>query len=248
MPGHVFIVRADLTKLACDAWWLPCDETLIVSPGWHETLPPFLRDRLGPDGRLDIRVPAGWGDDGIRARRLTEWGSADDEPQPWLVNTGGNPETDDGWYLEGLHQFVEAAAADRSESRYGRARPLVGLPLIATGLGGRAEDAGAIVKMLLPELTHLAETHGVDIVLALANAAAFAAAQQARVQLEPSADYWAGLPPRLVESANSLGKTAAEGRLVLFLGAGVSAAAGIPTWTQTDSEACRDRQVHPPRM
>jgi hypothetical protein len=159
MPGHVFIVRADLTKLACDAWLLPCDETLIVSPGWHETLPPSLRDRLGSDSRLDIRVPAGWGNDGIRARRLTEWNSADDEPQPWLVNTGGNPETEDGWYLEGLHQFVEAAAADRSESRYGRARPLVGLPLIATGLGGRAEDAGAIVKMLLPELTHLLAPH-----------------------------------------------------------------------------------------
>lgn len=39
MAGHVFIVRGDLTRLACDAWLLPTDKQLTVTPDWLDNLP-----------------------------------------------------------------------------------------------------------------------------------------------------------------------------------------------------------------
>jgi hypothetical protein len=30
VPGHVFVVRTDVTKLACDAWLVPTDVSLSV--------------------------------------------------------------------------------------------------------------------------------------------------------------------------------------------------------------------------
>jgi SIR2-like protein len=231
MAGHVFLVRGDLSRLACDAWALPCDHTFYVSPGWGSSLPEHVLELLR-DRRLAIPAPEGWGDDGVRVRRFDEWDAWYNDPQPWLVNTGGTWETEPDWYFEGVREFVHVAGKAGSPPLCGRARRLLGVPLVATGLGGQSDDAGEIVRLLLPELITLAEHSEVDIVLALRNSPAFAAAQHARVQIAPQTDPWAALPPGLAAEAERLGREVALGRLVLFLGAGVSAAAGVPLWDE----------------
>ena len=53
MSGHVFIIRGDLQRLACDAVVLPCDERVPdVNSVWQEFLPvglpPVSRHKLAP--------------------------------------------------------------------------------------------------------------------------------------------------------------------------------------------------------
>src|SRR4051794_8817969 len=44
MSGHVFVARGDLTRLACDAVVLPCDDEFNINRLWQE----FLRPGLPP--------------------------------------------------------------------------------------------------------------------------------------------------------------------------------------------------------
>ncbi len=74
-----------------------------------------------------------------------------------------------------------------------------------------------------------------DVVLMTSTTAALAASQSVRRQIasdgsEATADPWSDLDQQLRDSADSLAAHAARGNLVLFLGAGTSAAAGLPTW------------------
>ncbi len=48
MSGHVFIVRGDITRIACDAWLLPSDERFTLTPAWWHRLPDELSTLLVP--------------------------------------------------------------------------------------------------------------------------------------------------------------------------------------------------------
>ena len=93
-----------------------------------------------------------------------------------------------------------------------------------------------MVRDLIGALFEAAGTHGLDIVLVTNNAPAFQAAQNARrLYLLDQADTGDLAPPPvltrdLVEMAKRLAHHAASGSLVLFIGAGVSKGAGLPSW------------------
>src|SRR5437762_728312 len=99
MMGHVFLVQGDLTRLACESWLLPTDAALKVEPHWLANRPQEVHRTLGDGSRLAIHVPPGWGDDGLRAMKL-DWPERRHQPQPWLVNVGGTPDTPVTWYLQ----------------------------------------------------------------------------------------------------------------------------------------------------
>ena len=227
MAGHVFITQGDLTRLACDAWLLPTDQNLRVEASWLTSAPAAVRAAL--EGRtLSVETPPRWGNMGVRAFRLTLWPSGPREPQPWLVNVGASSGTDPRWYAKGVREFLQAAGEHLHQlpsQPLQRATPLVALPLVGTGRGGAADMKGEIVDAVLDEL-YSAARRDIDIALVTSTPAALAAAQTARRDRE----RWSALDAEVIQHARYLAGEATKSKLVLFLGAGLSSAAGLPTW------------------
>lgn len=227
MPGgHLFLTHGDVTSLACDAWLVPTDARRMLEHPWRDALPRAL-----PGASWD------WSDTGRRAQRVAP--RTDRDSVAWLVNVGAEPGRPVDWYLEGVRQFVREAAADLAGTPpvHGRARHLLALPLVGTRSGGVMHIKGEMVTALVGELQALVDQQSVDIVLVLWTSAALAAGQAVRrAALESKDDVEVGqtveLPPGLVAEARRLASLAVLGRLVLFLGAGVSAGAGLPLWKE----------------
>src|SRR5437763_16946991 len=122
MPGHVFIVRGDLRKLACDAWLIPTSRK--ARPGTEWFLPGYAGPRQGPP----------FADAGPQVQPLV--GPAPGRPQPWLglVGMWGQPVS---WYADGAAEFLDAAAAAIAAAGapplFGRARSLLAIPVVGTG-------------------------------------------------------------------------------------------------------------------
>ena len=223
MSGHVFVVGADLTRLSCDDVLVPTDRSMRVAASWLPLLPAdVLRDR-DDDGAC---VSGAW----TGAERVREVPGCGDR-RSWLVDTVAHDGPDDdrglSWLLDGAREALAAVARRPvSAPAHGRARRLVGLPALGTGWGGAAGRRGALLQQLLPVLQEAAERHGYDVALVLRRPSDLAAAQRVR---RAQGGGWA-LPASLRAVAESLGERARAGELAVFLGAGVSAAAGLPTW------------------
>jgi SIR2-like domain len=217
--GHVFIARGDVRRLACDAWLMPADAHGRVQDKW---LLPGAREQPWPtpprDGQAGKR----------RVLQLRDWPA--DRPRPWLVNVEGDPETPADWYVEGVRQFLKEVgpALQNGLRRSPRRTPLVALPLVGTGQGGGRDKAGEILAGLLRRLQEMARQSAFDLVLVTHDGPAFAAAQAARQR--QGDDAWRELPERLRGPAGELAGMASRGELALFVGAGVSAGAGLPLW------------------
>eukprot|EP01122_Echinamoeba_exundans_P002064 TRINITY_DN1202_c0_g1_i21.p1 TRINITY_DN1202_c0_g1~~TRINITY_DN1202_c0_g1_i21.p1 ORF type:complete len:610 (-),score=26.85 TRINITY_DN1202_c0_g1_i21:942-2711(-) len=139
------------------------------------------------------------------------------------------------WYVEGALLFLEAVAADvkGTTPKNGRAKHLVALPLVGTGKGGAFHSAGGIVVALIPELYAAANRLEFDIALVTIRRSTFAAIQLERNRFAQEQRIWEeALGESLRSEAHRLASLAREGKLVLFLGSGVSAGAGLPTWRQ----------------
>lgn len=223
MSGHVFIVHGDLRRLSCDAWLMPCDAS--ASPlerwlGWPEGTSPRLARQLRP---------ARWHAAGERTFPVQGWPT--DLPQPWLTMVGGAPHDGFSWFAQGAAQFLDRAARALAARppRHARARHLLALPIVGTGHGGARRHTGEVLRDLLPRLYEAAREHDLDVALVTNEQASFAAAQAERLRV---ADAWAGLPEPLRVEGLRLARLAAHGKLVLFVGAGVSVGAGLPTWPQ----------------
>jgi hypothetical protein len=229
VSGHVFVVGADLTRLSCDDVLIPTDRTLRVAPGWCPLLPAGV-----VTGHVDEGACVGleWSGD----ERVLEV-PGDGDRRAWLIDTvdGGAGEGEDRlpWLLAGAREAL-AAVARREVQRptHGRARRLVGLPALGTGWGGAAGRRGALLQQLLPVLREAAEEHGFDVALVLRGPSDLAAAQRVRRGEDGGWD----LPDDLRAVAERLGEQARRGQLAVFFGAGVSAAAGLPTWEQLVDE------------
>jgi SIR2-like protein len=220
MPGHVFVVKGDLRKLACDAWLMPCGGDARPDRSWIEETPAAdVFDWPAP--------PPGWTTEDVRVLELTRW--PESAPRPWLVNVGASTQREIAWFVEGARQFLDRASERLrgSAPRYDRAKHLLGLPLVGTGGGGARHAAGAVVHELLPALHAAAAAHDVDIALVTREEEAFAAAQAGRARTDEGS-RWAALGPRRLGEADRIARLAASGNLVLFIGAGVAKGAGLP--------------------
>ena len=232
----MFIIQGDLRRVGVDAWLLPSSPELSITSSWLEGASEAVQARVSEDRRLRVPVPDDWGSDGRRVLRVDGWW---EEPSPatWLANVTSR-EAPIEWYLAALDQFVEAALADlaSSNSPSSRDRPLLGLPVIGTGGGGAARQRGRMIRRLLERMESHTRRAEVDLVLVTNDDASFAAAQWARrhrlTTPEAPLEVWADLTPQLIEEARGLAVDAAAGNLVLFVGAGVSASAGLPLWPE----------------
>ena len=219
--GHVHVIAGDLTRLACDAWLIPTDRNFRISGSFARA--------LGVEAGACL---SGLSWDGSRVLRLP---GEEATPQQWLgdVGTWG---VDASWYAEVVEPFVAAASADLHPRIDGRP-PLLGVNVLGTGEGGMEADKGAIHEAILPAMYAAAARHGADLVLVCWGRRAYSAAQRVRRRLlrADAGDHsflW-DLGPRsdeLVVAARRLAEEARRRDLVLFMGAGVSAGAGLPAW------------------
>ena len=230
MVGHVFVMRGDLMALACDAWLAPGGHT----PGatWRGALAPVP----------EAPHPAGWGEPG--GPRVMPWPPVDAGPgasQPFLTFLAGTNRHGADWHVAGAREFVRVAAAQvkARPPRHGRARHLLALPLVGTGHGGAGHLAGNVVRLLLGALREEAAAHDVDLALVVHDGPAFAAAQVERLACEDEA--FSALSPALRAAADTLAEKAQAGDLVLFIGAGVSQAAGLPSWNALLADLAEQR-------
>lgn len=217
-PGHVFVLRGDLTRIACDAWLLPTDRRLRVGAKWHHALPAELLD----GEHLTVAPPPGWDASGPGSFPLPRT----DAPAIWATDVGGSADTPVGWYRRALASFIDRAAASLADRPTDRERPLLAVPVVGSGAGGGAAVVGALLADLIAELQAAVERTGVDVVLVTNEEHAFAAAQAAR----RSRDDATALDGPLAATVERLAHLARGNELVLFLGGGVSMGAGLPSW------------------
>lgn len=206
MSGNVLVLQADLRSLHCDHWLLPADRGLSVSRSWSshpqwDTIGPKLHGRMG-QGQTTVAI---------------EW---EGPCRPWPTNvvTGRRRLS---LVAEVAQGFLEAASAAGRTTR--RAKPLLALPVLSTGYGGKRTVTGDVLRILLPVLEAFVRTHDVDIALVAWTPEDLAAAQAARTP------EWS-ISAAATAQAIDLARKASQQRLVVFMGAGVSAAAGLPMW------------------
>src|SRR5947209_3073366 len=134
MAGHVFLVRGDIRRLACDAWLMPSDAAGRAEGKW------LLPDAAPPRPRHG------------KGRVFAVAEAAADTPRPWLVDMNGAADTPADWYVEGVRQFLAAVRPwleGRGEGWLRRQKPLVAVPLVGTGGGGARDRAGQLMGALL---------------------------------------------------------------------------------------------------
>ncbi|MCA9488893.1 MAG: SIR2 family protein [Myxococcales bacterium] len=219
MSGHLFVVHGDLRTLRCDHWLFPVDAGLSASRSWNRTATwERIRDHL--PARLTL------------ADRVAEvpW---EGERRPWPTHVASGSKVEETWQAVSARQFLERAHA-AGPTLADRDRPLLALPVVGTGFGGKRRRAGAVLRALVPELFDFVAHHDADVALVTWTEEDFAAAQAARraARQDTGVDPWAELRSELQAEARTLARQAARDRLVVFLGAGVSAGAGLPTWAE----------------
>lgn len=219
--GHLFVALCDLRRLHCDAWIVPTGPDYVPAAYWFLNASAKPRNYTGTGGSglkyfgKDSRVKRapGWPDDG--------------RPVPYLVafDRTGAPSMDE-WLLAPLKQCLEVATAELQgvAPARGRFKHLIALPVVGTGATG--EDKGEVIKALLPVLLAHARDRNVDVCLTTNDPSIHAALQSARSRF---ADQFA-LPGKLLAKADELARSARAGKLALFVGAGVSIGAGLPSW------------------
>ena len=229
MTGHVFVVGADLRRLVCDDVLVPTDRTLRVTAEWRRLLPD---DVVTSEDRDGVCLGLHW-HGGERVLELPGGRAGDPGRALWLVDTVDQQQRDGDdalrWLVDGAREALAAIARREVPTPvHGRARRLVALPALGTGWGGAAGQRGTLLQRLLPVLREGAAEHGFDVALVLRGPSDLAAAQRVR---RAGPESW-DLPRYLRELAEDLGERARHGQLAAFVGAGVSAAAGLPTWEQ----------------
>jgi len=214
LMGHLFVAQGDLTKLACDAVLVPCDADMNVNDVWS----PILAEDLQQGARSNwLRLPGHPNSAGVvplpdhDQRRIHAFVTVDDDrlttPEDVVLR---------------LWKAVEKVSSGLT-AKDGRERPLIGVPLPGVGEGGLGGHRGKVIDHLLRE--HRNADIFPDVALILTSRRNLAAAQVRRTDAD-----WPDLDPELRAEADRLGELARRNELSLFLGAGVSLPAGLPSW------------------
>lgn len=220
MRGHVFVVHGRIEKVVHDVAIIPTASDFHVRSYW--------RPILGED--IDRWRPAGWPREGFAKAR-----GRDDV---WFVNVdapgSGSAEEIANRAFGALRDIADAAP----KLSRNRIKPLVAMPVLGIAGGGLDHERGSVVRHLLTVMTLAAAELDLDVAVVTPDASLYGAAQYLRRQ---SATW--PLPARQMQKARRIGQAAREGELALFMGAGVSIPAGLPTWAGLLEELAHERGI-----
>jgi hypothetical protein len=223
--GQVFVTRGNVTRIECDAWMVPTDRRYSIRPSWREHVPEFT-DELIERSQTD-EFTAGVS----KATPVIDYPK--DLPLPILTAVPErSPETAD--YLrelrDAISQFIEIAARETPDlSRRNRAKRLFVMPAFGADGGGGSLKKGELLQAYLHEARAGVQRYDVDVAIVLKDERLFALAQQLRKATD---GQWSALTAAQRSTAERLAVLARRGRLVPFMGAGVSVGAGAPTWRE----------------
>ena len=210
--GHVFVAHGDLRTLACDGVLVPTDHRSHVRTYWGRWTSPGA-GAVVSHKRISERQEIGG-----QVVRYVHVGSVESPAKiPWLA--------------EGVRQALTAAAGDvtagGSTPQNRRVRPLIGMPVFGVGGGGFDRQRGAAIDAVLTEAERATKL-GIDVALICWTRSDYAAVQSRR---SGSSAAW-HLTREQLGHADQLGGFIEKGYVALFLGAGVSTAAGLAGWGQ----------------
>lgn len=210
MGGHVFVVHGRIEAVVHDFALVPTSTDFHVRGYWKPVLDEADPTRLKPDGWPGLGHLQARGRDNI-----------------WFVNVGGRRSA-------GARVIIDRAVAALREIRasspspgHNRKKPVVAVPVLGVAGGGLDAERGEVLRQLLAAMSSAAADLDLDVAVVTPDASLYAAAQHLRRQ----SPAWP-LPSRQLSRAQKLGELAKSGELALFLGAGVSIPAGLPSWTQ----------------
>jgi len=222
--SHVYVIMGDITHLKCDAWMLPSDSERNVDERWMKSVPGLAGAVVRTE---DAEYRAG------STFTLPLHGLDPSSPLPILtaVPLNGFKDADD--LRPRIDEFIrvgaQQAAVRRAGSKSERPNALLAMPSFGTAGGGGRLLKGKVLQVIMEQARETAGEVGVDVVIVLRDKKMFALAQVMRK--DPK--YWGELTERgLLDEAKTLAEIAKAGRLVPFLGAGVSVSAGAPTWDE----------------
>lgn len=220
MTGHVFVVHGRIEKVVHDVAIVPTASNFHLRDYWWPI--------LGED--TNQWRPRGWPGKG--------YAKACGRDDVWFVNVGAR-------YSAGAEVIVDRAVAAlreiadaAPEPSRNRTKPLVAVPVLGIAGGGLNHERGAVVRRLLTAMTEAAAELDVDVAVVTPDASVYGAAQHLRRE---KADW--PLPAQQLQEASRIGQAARDGQLALFMGAGVSIPAGLPTWTGLLEELAAERGV-----
>ena len=234
--GHLFVIDGDLTKIACDAWLLPTDDDFDITPTWQHVLRP--EDLIAQNSPGSSRV--------LRPESIIpgdqEWvwqyrTTSVDSPEIFLARIGHKGEQGIKHACRNFLRMARPNALNRA--RQENRRPLLALNAVATGQGGMKQRRSVAIRTLIKEIYTLLESdfNDVDVILVCWGPIAESAAQSIRLGIaggDPSSDPRWQFPDtvhhRLHEVAKTLSSNLRRGEVSVFMGAGVSAGAGLRDW------------------
>ena len=219
---HVFVTLGDITHVECDAWMLPSDIRYSVTGGWLAAVP-TLRDRL-TESRADEFARGE-----TLATPILRWDESLPLPILTAVPLDGLRTSDDLKKLgDAVRDFVRVGAeeARKRQPQPRRTKHLLAMPSFGTAGGGGQLKRGEVLQVLLDRAQSASVEYDVDVVIVLREERMFALAQQLRKRMQT----WEALDDALLNTAKELAVKARDGKLVPFMGAGVSVSAGGPTW------------------
>jgi hypothetical protein len=236
--GHLFIINGDVRQLACDAWLLPTDQQFSITAAFCNAV------GMPAPGTLP-NAPSSWGEAGCL---FLDDLNSDGQPDLWLGDIGR--------FNGSLHHYTQRAAefirraSERIRHRHLDLQrpPLLALNVIGSGEGGQRSRRGELLNALLPAIESAAREHHCDVALVTYGSVMYAAAQAARSRLGRTVDLWSDLPEALRSVGDQIAAEARSGNLVVFLGAGVSVAAGVPAWRQLLAQIGTDLGIEASQM
>lgn len=221
IPGHVFVIMGNIRNLNCDAWLLPTDSALTLSPSWRD-------DAELVKGIRQLKHTAFERGHALAAALP---GVSGNYPRPVATAVPIHGLDTPQQLNEPLEAFFDRAVQELEISnaplKPGRSKPLLAIPFFGTAGAGGDMQRGEIIKVLLGGLMAGTERHGVDAVLVLQDPAAYGLAQS----LRRLTDAWPALEERLKEQVRRLTDIGSRGKLVPFMGAGTSVTGGGPQWS-----------------
>ena len=100
------------------------------------------------------------------------------------------------------------------------------------GKTGGENASGLIAKMIAEKIPPLCQKLDMDLIVCIPDEEVYQLIQSYRLKTAQRATHdWSSLTTGNKEQAESLAKQAKEGKLSIFIGAGVSTQAGLPDWT-----------------